>query len=62
MRLLLKKLREQQDLTQEALARKLEISLHHAQALEYGNKKPSWKLVEKILSTFQIKLSDLIED
>lgn len=48
----LKLFREEQKLTQENMARILEITVAHYKAIEYGYRNPSFELLKKIKDIF----------
>lgn len=55
----LKKLRKEQNLTQEKLAEQLRISTVYVGFLEAGKGSPSLKLLMKISRKFKVKVEDL---
>jgi len=55
----LKKIREEKELTQEKMARKLNIDLRRYQNLEYGKNKKSILLAEKVASLLNVKIEDI---
>lgn len=48
----LQQFRQSKLLTQEQMANKLEITVSHYKALEYGQRNPSFELMEKIKTIF----------
>jgi putative transcriptional regulator len=48
----LQEFRQSKSLTQEQMANKLSITVSHYKALEYGQRNPSFELMEKIKSIF----------
>ena len=48
----LQEFRQRNNLTQEQMAKKLEITVSHYKALEYGVRNPSFELMEKIKNIF----------
>jgi len=48
----LQEFRQSKSLTQEQMASKLEITVSHYKALEYGQRNPSFELMEKIKNIF----------
>lgn len=52
--------RKEQQLTQEDLAEKLDISRTHMGHIEQGRKSPSLKLLEKIAKTLKVKTNQLL--
>lgn len=51
-RIRLQEFRQSKSLTQEQMANKLEITVSHYKALEYGQRNPSFELMEKIKNIF----------
>lgn len=48
----LQEFRQSKNLTQEQMAKQLEITVSHYKALEYGQRNPSFELMEKIKQVF----------
>lgn len=48
----LQEFRQSKKLTQEQMADKLEITVSHYKALEYGQRNPSFDLLEKIKNIY----------
>lgn len=48
----LKKFREKQHLTQENMAKTLEITVAHYKSIEYGYRNPSFELLKKMKNIF----------
>lgn len=48
----LQKFRQSKKLTQEQMANKLDVTVSHYKALEYGQRNPSFELMEKIKNVF----------
>lgn len=48
----LQEFRQCQKLTQEQMANKLDVTVSHYKALEYGIRNPSFELMEKIKNVF----------
>lgn len=44
--------RQKNKLTQEQMANKLNITVAHYKALEYGQRNPSFELMERLKNTF----------
>ena len=53
----IKKLRKAQNMTQEVLAEKLNISVEHISRIENGSYRPSLSLIEKISEIFEVSES-----
>jgi transcriptional regulator with XRE-family HTH domain len=53
-------LRNEQDLTQEALAQKCELSQKYLSEIERGSKAPSWETLVKLSRGLDVKLSVLV--
>lgn len=51
-RIKLQEFRQNQKLTQEQMANKLDVTVSHYKALEYGIRNPSFELMEKIKIVF----------
>lgn len=51
-RIKLQEFRQGKKLTQEQMAQKLDITVSHYKALEYGQRNPSFELMEKIKNIF----------
>ncbi len=51
-RVKLQEFRQTKKLTQEQMANKLEITVAHYKALEYGQRNPSFELMEKFKKIF----------
>lgn len=51
-RIKLQEFRQEKKLTQEQMAQKLDITVSHYKALEYGQRNPSFELMEKIKNVF----------
>jgi len=62
MKTLVKELRSDSKLTQEAFSAKVGISLRYLQTLEKGSSIPSLVTLDKIAKAFNISIKDLIED
>lgn len=48
----LQEFRQSKNLTQEQMANKLDITVSHYKSLEYGQRNPSFELMEKIKQVF----------
>lgn len=48
----LQEFRQSKNLTQEQMANQLDITVSHYKALEYGQRNPSFELMEKIKQVF----------
>lgn len=48
----LQKFRQSKNLTQEQMANQLDITVSHYKAIEYGQRNPSFELMEKIKKVF----------
>ena len=48
----LQEFRQSKNLTQEQMANQLNITVSHYKALEYGQRNPSFELMEKIKEVF----------
>lgn len=48
----LQEFRQSKKLTQEQMAKQLEVTVSHYKALEYGQRNPSFELMEKIKRVF----------
>lgn len=48
----LKKFREKQKLTQESMAKTLDITVAHYKSIEYGYRNPSFELLRKMKDIF----------
>lgn len=48
----LQEFRQSKNLTQEQMADQLDITVSHYKALEYGQRNPSFELMEKIKKVF----------
>ncbi len=48
----LQEFRIKNKLTQEQMANKLEVTVSHYKAIEYGQRNPSFELMERIKNTF----------
>lgn len=48
----LQEFRQSKNLTQEQMANQLEVTVSHYKALEYGQRNPSFELMEKIKQVF----------
>ena len=48
----LQKFRQEKSLTQEQMAKQLGITVAHYKAIEYGQRNPSFELIEKIKTCF----------
>jgi putative transcriptional regulator len=59
MRTRIKELREQQGLTQEALARQVEVTRQTILFLEKGKYNPSLRLAYKIAQVFKLPIEDI---
>jgi putative transcriptional regulator len=57
----LKVLRAMHDLTQEALAEKLQVTRQTVLAIEKGKYDPSLELAFKIAETFNVKIEDIFQ-
>lgn len=51
-RIKLQEFRQSKKLTQEQMAKQLNITVSHYKALEYGQRNPSFELMEKIKTVF----------
>lgn len=48
----LQEFRQKHKLTQEQMAKQLEITVSHYKAIEYGQRNPSFELMERIKNCF----------
>lgn len=48
----LQEFRQKQKLTQEQMAKQLEITVSHYKAIEYGQRNPSFELMERLKNCF----------
>ena len=48
----LQEFRQKHKLTQEQMAKELEITVSHYKAIEYGQKNPSFELMERLKNCF----------
>lgn len=48
----LQKFRQKNKLTQEQMANKLNVTVSHYKAIEYGQRNPSFELMERIKNIF----------
>ena len=48
----LQEFRQSKHLTQEQMANRLDVTVSHYKALEYGQRNPSFELMEKIKNVF----------
>ena len=48
----LQEFRQKHKLTQEQMANRLDITVSHYKAIEYGQRNPSFELMEKIKNNF----------
>ena len=48
----LQKFRQKHKLTQEQMAKELEITVSHYKAIEYGQRNPSFELMERLKNCF----------
>lgn len=48
----LQQFRQSKKLTQEQMANRLDVTVSHYKALEYGQRNPSFELMEKIKNVF----------
>lgn len=48
----LQEFRQKHKLTQEQMAKQLEITVSHYKAIEYGQRNPSFELMERLKSCF----------
>lgn len=51
-RVKLQKFRQSKNLTQEQMANELNITVSHYKAIEYGQRNPSFELMERIKNIF----------
>lgn len=57
----IKKVRTEADLTQRALARKMEMNPSQVSRLEKGTENPSWATVRRIAAALEVTLAELAE-
>ena len=57
----IKELRTERGITQEALARKADISLGYVTRLENGRHEPTLTTLAKIAKVLKVKVADLLE-
>jgi transcriptional regulator with XRE-family HTH domain len=57
----IKKARTDADLTQRALARRMEINPSQISRLEKGNENPSWATVKRVAAALGVTLAELAE-
>lgn len=57
-----KRLRESRHLTQEQLAKELEVSRSSIGMYEKGQREPSFEMLEKIADYFNVPLGSLVDD
>lgn len=55
----LKKLREEYDISQERLGKYMKVTLHHIQAWEQGDERPSQQQLQRLAQLFQIDIEEL---
>lgn len=48
----LQEFRQKHKLTQEQMAKQLEITVSHYKAIEYGQRNPSFELMERLKNSF----------
>lgn len=58
----LRGLRQSRGFTQQQLALHLKISPEHLSRIENGNRKPSWKVQERLEQFFGIPASELLAE
>lgn len=57
-----RRLRKTHTLTQEALAEMLDVSKNHISAIEQGLKAPSFRLLQRLIDTLQVRPYELFID
>lgn len=48
----LQEFRQSENLTQEQMAKQLDVTVSHYKAIEYGQRNPSFELMERIKNVF----------
>jgi len=57
----LRKIREQKDITQRALAERVDVSRAYLSRLEMGRHDPPLSLLRRLAKALRVKVSDLVD-